>query len=69
VAMRRKLVWIERQTFQGWACSECAWAFKPSGALVGASIDEMKLDYERERDKEFTYHACAEYPRAPKSPR
>jgi hypothetical protein len=67
--MRRKLVRVERQTFQGWACSECAWVFNPSGPLVGESIDDMKLDYERERDKEFTSHVCAEYPRIAKDPR
>ena len=62
-AVRRKLIWAESRTFQGWACSECAWAYKPLGPLVGESIDEMKVHYERERDKEFASHVCAEHPR------
>ena len=68
-AMRRKLVWVERQNFQGWACSECAWAFNPLGPLVGESIDEMKMHYELQRDKEFATHICTEHPRATRSPR
>lgn len=67
-AALRKLIWIESLNFQGWACSECAWAFKPLGPLVGDSIDEMKTHYERQRDKEFTSHICAEHPRATKNP-
>lgn len=61
-AMRRKLVWVESQNFQGWACSECAWVFDPLGPLVGESIDEMKMHYDLQRDKEFTFHACVEHP-------
>jgi hypothetical protein len=67
-AMRRKLVWVERQKFQGWGCSECAWVFNPSGPVVGRSIDEMKTHYEQQRDKEFTSHACAAHPRAAQNP-
>jgi hypothetical protein len=67
--MRRRLVWAERLNFQGWACTECAWVFIPSGPLVGESLDEMKMLYGEQRDKEFASHVCAEYPRATKSPR
>ena len=38
--------------------------FKPSGALVGESLDEMKRKYEAERDTEFATHVCAKHPRA-----
>jgi hypothetical protein len=69
VAMCRKLIWAESRTFQGWACSECAWTFKPLGPLVGESIDEMKMHYESERDKQFASHVCAEHPRPTKTPR
>ncbi|HZV88779.1 MAG TPA: hypothetical protein VFF95_14615 [Candidatus Binatus sp.] len=62
--MRRKLVWIERQNFQGYGCSECAWVFKSSGTPSGKSLDEMKQDYEQQRDKSFASHVCAEHPRA-----
>jgi hypothetical protein len=68
-AMRRKMVWVKKQDFQGWACSECAWAFNPTGPVVGKSIVEMMQHYELQRDKEFTSHVCAEHPRATKNPR
>jgi hypothetical protein len=67
--MLRKLVWVERQTFQGWACSECAWVFNPVGTPAGKSLDEMKRNYEQQRDKEFASHVCAEHPRTTKSSR
>jgi hypothetical protein len=66
---RRKLVWVERQNFQGWTCTGCTWAFNPLGPLVGESLEEMKMQYEQQRDKEFTVHVCAEHPRAAKNPR
>jgi hypothetical protein len=66
--MPRKLVWIERQNFQGFGCSECNWMFQPSGALFGASLDEMKQKYEAQRDKEFAAHVCAKHAR-PISPK
>jgi hypothetical protein len=68
-ARRRKLVWVERENFHGWACTECAWVFNPLGPIVGESIDEMKMRYERQRDTEFTSHVCAEHPRATTNPR
>jgi hypothetical protein len=68
-ARRRKLVWVERQNFQGWACTECAWVFNAVGPLVGKSIEEMKMHYEQQRDKEFAAHVCAAHPRATKNPR
>jgi len=63
-AKRRKLVWVERQNFLGWACSECAWVFNPGGPPVGESIDEMISNYEQRRDMEFTSHVCVEHPKA-----
>jgi hypothetical protein len=62
--MRRKLVWIEEQRFRGWGCSECAWVFNPSGPPTGISLEEMKQNYEQQRDKDFADHFCAEHPRA-----
>ena len=64
--MHRNLVWAERPHFEGWTCSECAWVFNPRGPLVGGSFDDMKMHYERQRNKEFESHVCAEHPRAPK---
>jgi len=63
----RMLIWIEEQRFEGWGCSECAWAFKPSGPPAGHSLAEMMEIYERLRDKEFAAHVCAEHPRAKKA--
>lgn len=60
-AKRRELVWLERQNFQGWACSECAWVFNPAGPPAGRSLDDMKQNFERQRNKEFTSHLCAEH--------
>jgi hypothetical protein len=65
--MRRKLVWIEEQHFWGWGCSECEWLFRPLGPLIGESIDDMKVHYEEQRDKEFASHLCDEYPRTQKN--
>jgi hypothetical protein len=62
--MRRKLVWIEEQSFYGWGCSECAWVFNPSGSPTGKSLDEMKENYERQRDRDFATHVCSEHPGA-----
>ncbi len=59
----RKLIWVKTAHSQGWACSECAWAFNPRGPLRGTSIDEMKQIFERERDKEFATHVCSQNPR------
>jgi hypothetical protein len=62
-AMPRKLVWTEKQNFQGFGCSECNWMFKPSGTPVDESLDEMKQKYEGQRDKEFAAHVCVKHPR------
>jgi hypothetical protein len=59
--MRRKLIWLERRNFQGWGCSECAWVFNPAGPPTGESLEEMKSQYEKRRDKEFAAHICAEH--------
>jgi hypothetical protein len=63
-AMRRELVYIEREHFGGWGCSECAWVFNPSGTPTGKSLEEMKQNYEQQRAKDFVAHVCAEHPRA-----
>jgi hypothetical protein len=61
--MSRKLVWIEQQSFRGWACSECAWVFNPSDAPTGKTFDEMMRNFELRRDKEFISHVCADHPK------
>jgi hypothetical protein len=66
--IRRKLVWVESKNFQGWACTECAWAFNPLGPAVGQSLEEMMGRYEKQRDAAFQSHVCAEHPHARKNP-
>jgi hypothetical protein len=39
-AMRRELVWVERQDFWGWGCSKCVRVFNTAGPPIGDSIDE-----------------------------
>ena len=68
-AVRRKLVWVEKPNFAGWACSECAWTFDPPEMPRGRSIGEMKQNYERQRDEQFQTHVCGEHPIATKDPR
>jgi hypothetical protein len=60
----RQMVWIKTPRIVAWGCSECAWTFRPSGPPLGAGLDEMKQNFERQRDKEYASHVCAEHPRA-----
>jgi hypothetical protein len=59
----RKMIWVKSVNREGWACSECAWAFNPSGPPSGANLDEMKQNFESQREKEFASHVCAQHPR------
>lgn len=59
----RQLVHIERQSFRGWGCSECAWMFHPHDPPVGKSLDEMKQNFKMQLSEEFASHACAENPK------
>jgi hypothetical protein len=67
--MPRKLVWIEKQNFQGFGCSECNWVFKPSGSPLHESLEAMKQNYEARRDKEFAAHGCANHHPRPGRPK
>jgi len=60
---RPEMVWVQRERFLGWACSECAWEFNPSRIPFGNTLAEIKQRYERQRDKEFASHLCAEHAR------
>lgn len=60
-----ELVWVEKERFQGWVCSACGWEFRASGPLVAGTLEEMKRNYELERDEEFNAHACAKLPNRP----
>lgn len=62
-AMPRRRLWVENPNFQGFGCSECNWVFKPSGALVGESLDEVTRKYEVQLDKEFAAHVCDKHRR------
>jgi len=54
-------VWIKNEDLVGFGCSECAWIFRSPGAPVGNSLEEMKRNYEIQRDKEFAAHVCSEH--------
>jgi hypothetical protein len=54
----RKMIWVKSSGSECWGCSECGWAFNPSGPPHGATLNEMKENFERERDKEFAAHHC-----------
>lgn len=56
----RKVIWIRSGL---WTCSECGWAFDPSGPPIGKTMDEMKENFERQRDKAFDAHVCAQSPK------
>ena len=60
-------MWVKTAHIEGWACSECAWVFTPSGPPRGETLDEMKQNFERQRDKEFASHVCAHHPRPKES--
>jgi hypothetical protein len=57
------MIWVKNARTEGWACSACAWTFKPSGPPIGDDLDQMKQNFERLRDKEFVTHVCAEHPK------
>jgi hypothetical protein len=59
----RRMIWVKSAHREGWACSECAWAFDDDGPPEGDSIDEMARNYERKRDKEFKVHVCSQHPK------
>ena len=61
----RQMVWIKTERVMAWGCSECAWTFSPSGPPRGRSVEEMKENYEHQRDKEYASHVCAEHPISP----
>jgi hypothetical protein len=60
----RKMAWFRSTQNEFWGCSDCAWTFNPLGPPRGSSLDEMKQNYERQRDKEFASHVCAQHPAA-----
>ena len=57
-----ELVWVQRKLFTGWACSQCAWQFNPTGPVVGHSMTEMVEKYQKQRDDEFKALVCAKQP-------
>jgi hypothetical protein len=61
MTLMRQMVYISTERVQTWACSECAWTFNPSGPPRGGSLEEMKQNYERQRDKEYASHVCTEH--------
>jgi len=64
----RKMIYVKSVKNEGWVCDECAWTFNPAGPPLGTSLDEMKRNFERQRNREFATHVCAQHPR-PKNPK
>jgi hypothetical protein len=60
-ATDREMVWVEKELFRGWACSDCAWKFNPLRFPAGKTITERDQNYERQRDGEFKWHVCAKH--------
>jgi hypothetical protein len=60
----RQMIWIKTVRLETWGCSQCAWTFSPTGPPRGSDLDEMKQNFERQRDKEYTLHVCAQHPKA-----
>ncbi|GAC1622440.1 MAG: hypothetical protein NVS9B13_15240 [Candidatus Acidiferrum sp.] len=56
--MARHLQWMKTEKFEGFGCSECSWVFNPSDALAGKSLEDMKKNFEDDRDKHFAAHVC-----------
>jgi len=56
--MGRWLTWISNQHLQGWACSQCDWAF-PVPALL--TDPEAKNAYDRLASVKFQDHSCADH--------
>jgi hypothetical protein len=59
----RQMVWRKTAQIEAWACTGCAWTFRPSGPPLGDDLDEMMENYEVQRDKEYARHVCAQHPR------
>jgi rubredoxin len=59
----RQMIWIKTTRMETWACSACSWTFSPSGPPLGRDLEEMKQNFERQRDKEYASHVCAVHPR------
>jgi len=59
----RKLIFVKTARTESWSCSECGWAFSPSGPPHGDSLEDMMQDFERQREKEFAAHVCVQHPK------
>ena len=64
---RPEMVWVQRERFTGWACAGCAWEFHLSDIPAANTLAEIKQQYERQRDKEFASHLCAQHPQCAES--
>jgi hypothetical protein len=60
--MARDLVQLEEQGVTAWGRSHCGWSYRPLGAPIGPSLDEMKRNFLLKRDAVFTSHICGEHP-------
>jgi hypothetical protein len=61
---RRKLVWVERPDFAGWACSDCDWTFVVPAAPAGEHLGSVVADVESLMEKGFASHLCEGHKRS-----
>lgn len=61
--LSRQMVWSKTPQLEAWTCVGCGWVFIPLGPPLGNSLDEMMLNFELLRDKEYACHVCARNPR------
>lgn len=59
----REMIWVQTENVESWGCSECDWIFKPSGPPHGFAMEDMKQNFEREREQGFKSHVCAQHKR------
>jgi len=58
----RKLSFVDRDDFAGWACSECGWTFRPPETDVTRgtdTLDNLILRSQQLAEQAFAAHACA----------
>jgi len=57
------MVWVQRKRFMGWACSEYAWEFRPSGFPAGREKTDLLYCFPVYLRSKFTSFMPKETPR------
>ena len=61
MVLQRKMEFVERPGFAGWACSNCNWNFQVGDDLKidSGGLDSLIRGIESIRDKAFAEHVCS----------